>query len=191
RETLANAIVHRDYSTYSSRIQVDIYADRIEFSNPGKSLVPLEHIETAHSETRNPLLMNYLRDLDITEQRARGIRTIKSSLKTAGLAEPTFEHRADWFVATIFSTTFIKGDDQIWLNKFVIHRLKERQLNALVYVKHNQDGITNEIYRDINNMNNVRDDIRATKELSRLTRLKLLQKVGSYRYTKYILIPNY
>ena len=187
RETLANAIVHRDYATYSSRVQVDIYSDRIEFSNPGRSLVPLEHIETAHSETRNPLLMNYLRDLEITEQRGRGIRTIKNSLKMAGLAEPTFEHRADWFVVTIFSTAFIKSDDQIWLKKFAIHRLKESQLNALVYLRHNPSGINNEIYRDINNMNNVGDDRRATKELIKLTKVGLLQKTGSFRYTNYFL----
>lgn len=190
RETLANALVHRDYSTFSSRIQIDIYADRIEFSNPGKSLVPLELIETAHSETRNPLLMNYLRDLEITEQRARGIRTIKSSLKAAGLAEPTFAHRADWFVATIFNTAFIKSDDQLWLKNFAVYNLKERQLNALVYVKHNPHGITNEVYRDINNMNNVRDDIRATKELIRLARLGLVQKKGERRYTRYVLNPQ-
>lgn len=190
REALANAIVHRDYTTFSSRVQIDIYSDRIEFSNPGRSLVPLEDIETAHSETRNPLLMYYLRDLEITEQRGRGIRTIKSSLKNAGLAEPTFEHRADWFVATIFSTAFIKGDDQIWLQNFAALKLKERQLNALVYARHNKSGITNEIYRDINNMNSVRDDIRTTKELSRLTKLKLLLKQGENRYRRYIINPD-
>ncbi len=187
REVLANAIVHRDYTTHSSRIQIDIYSDRIEFSNPGRSLVPLTLLETAHSETRNPLLMNYLRDFKITEQRGRGIRTIKVSLKTAGLGEPKFEHRADWFVATIYSTAFIKTDDQVWLQQFAAYKLKDRQLNALVYVRNNKPGITNEIYRDINNMNNVRDDIRATKELLRLTNLRLLTKVGEYRYTRYVL----
>lgn len=190
RETLANAIAHRDYTTFSSRIQIDIYSDRIEFSNPGRSLVPLDEIETAHSETRNPLLMYYLRDWKITEQRARGIRTIKSSLKQAGLAEPKFEHRADWFVASIFNTAFIKSDDQIWLQNFAALKLKERQLNALVYARYNKAGITNEIYRDINNMNSVRDDIRATKELARLTRLKLLVKQGENRYRRYVINPE-
>ena len=190
REALANAIVHRDYTTFSSRIQIDIYSDRIEFSNPGRSLVPLEDIETAHSETRNPLLMYYLRDLEITEQRGRGIRTIKSSLKNVGLAEPTFEHRADWFVATIFNTAFIKNDDQIWLQKFMAFNLKDSQLNALVYVRHNKSGITNEIYRDINNMNNVRDDIRATKELAKMTRVNLLLKQGENRYRRYVINPD-
>lgn len=190
RETLANAIVHRDYTTFSSRIQIDIYSDRIEFSNPGRSLVPLDEIETAHSETRNPLLMYYLRDWDITEQRARGIRTIKSSLKQAGLAEPEFKHRADWFVATLYYTAFIKNDDQIWLQNFKALKLKERELNALVYVRNNKTGITNEIYRDINNMNTVRDDKRATKELARLVRLKLFVKQGENRYRRYILHPE-
>ncbi len=190
REALANAIVHRDYTTFSSRVQIDIYSDRIELVNPGRSLVPLEEIETAHSETRNPLLMYYLRDLKITEQRGRGIRTIKHSLKSVGLAEPKFEHRADWFVATIFSTAFIKSDDQIWLINFAAHKLKERQLTALVYARHNRAGITNEIYRDINNMNNVRDDIRATKELARLTKLGLLLKQGENRYRRYIINPE-
>ena len=148
--------------------------------------MPLENIETAHSETRNPLLMNYLRDFNITEQRARGIRTIKSSLKEVGLAEPKFEHKADWFVATIYSAAFIDTDDQTWLRKFAIHRLNERQLTALVYVKHNP-GITNEIYRDINNMTSVRDDKRATKELARLTSLGLLIKQGENRFRRYII----
>ena len=187
REVLANAISHRDYSTHNSRTQVDIYSNRIEFSNPGRSLVPLEYIETAHSETRNPLLMNFLRDLEITEQRGRGIRTIKSSLKIAGLAESTFEHKGDWFVATIFSAAFIKSDDQVWLSQFAVYKLKERQLNAMVYVLHNSNGITNEIYRDINNMINVRDDRKATKELAKLVKIELLIKKGKFRYTKYVL----
>lgn len=64
-------------------------------------------IEDAHSETRNPLLMNYLRDFEITEQRARGIRTIKNSLKSAGLAEPKFEHRADWWKFSAWAKRFV------------------------------------------------------------------------------------
>ncbi len=187
RETLANAIVHRDYSTFKGRIQIDIYSDRIEFASPGRSLIPLDMLETAHPETRNPLLMNYLRDLNITEHRGRGIRTIKSSLKSAGLAEPTFIHRHDWFIATIFSSAFIQDVDQVWLQKFQDLGLNERQLNALVYVKHNDSGISNAEYRNINNMINVRDDIRAKKELAKLTRLGLVNKIGEKRYRRYVL----
>lgn len=191
RETLANSIVHRDYTTFGGRIQIDIYSDRIEFANPGRSLIPLELLETAHPETRNPLLMNYMRDLNITEHRGRGIRTIKGSLKAAGLAEPTFVHKHDWFVATIFSSAFIKDDDQIWLQRFQELKLNEHQLNALVYVRHNSNGISNSEYRNINNMINVRDDIRAKKELAKLAKLGLFNKVGENRYRRYVLRPEH
>ena len=190
RETLANAIVHRDYTTFKGRIQIDIYTDRIEFANPGRSLIPLELLETAHPETRNPLLMNYMRDFNITEHRGRGIRTIKGSLKAAGLAEPTFVHKYDWFVATIFSSAFIKDDDQIWLQQFQDQKLNQHQLKALVHVKHNPSGISNSEYRSLNNMTNVRDDIRAKKELVKLTKFGLFNKVGENRYRRYILNPK-
>lgn len=185
RETLANAIAHRDYTTYKGRIQIDIYADRIEFANPGRSLVPLDQLETTHPETRNPLLMSYLRDLNITEHRGRGIRTIKNSLKSAGLAEPTFSHNHDWFVVTLYSSAFITTDDQRWLQQFQKYKFNERQLKALVHLKHTNGAITNSEYRELNNMNNVRDDIRAKKDLARLANLSLLKRVGEKRYRTY------
>ncbi len=191
REILANAIAHRDYSTYSGRIQIDIYSDRIEFTNPGRSIIPIEQLEKAHPEARNPLLMNYLRDLDITEHRGRGIRTIKSSLRAAGLAEPKFENRHDWFIVTIYSSAFISDDNQMWLQQFKTHGLNERQLKALVYVKSNLSGINNSEYRDINNMNGVGDDRRTNFELNRLVKLDILQKVNENKLRRYVLFDKY
>lgn len=191
RETLANAIVHRDYSTYKGRIQIDIYSDRIEFTNPGRSIIPIEQLEKAHPEARNPLLMNYLKDLKITEHRGRGIRTIRTSLKAAGLAEPNFENRHDWFVVTIYSSAFINDDSQVWLMKFREFGLTERQLKALVYIKNNLAGINNSEYRDINNMNEVRDDRKANLELNRLVFLGIAVKVNDNKLRRYVLAEKY
>lgn len=188
REALANALAHRDYSTYRSRIQVDIYIDRVEFANPGRSLVPLEKLEKAHPQTRNPLLMSYLRDLEITEHRGRGIRTIINSLKDSGLAAPHFEHRHDWFVATLYSSAFIKDQDQDWLKHFRQYGLNERQLNALVHMKHTTIGINNVEYREKNNMIDVGDDRRAKNELVRMVRLGIIKKVGGNRNRRYIFV---
>jgi len=190
RETLANAIAHRDYTTYQGRVQIDIYSDRIEFSNPGRSLIPLDQLENAYPQTRNPLLMSYLKDLGVTEHRGRGIRTIKASLRAAGLAEPLFTHHNDWFVATLYSSAFIKDDDQIWLQKFVPYKLNERQLKALVYLRHNQLGISNGEYRDINNMQHVGDDRRAKWELAKLVKLGLAIASQEKRYRRYAIRPE-
>ncbi|OGK38463.1 hypothetical protein A3F34_00180 [Candidatus Roizmanbacteria bacterium RIFCSPHIGHO2_12_FULL_44_10] len=191
REALANAIAHRDYSTYSGRIQIDIYSDRMEFTNPGRSIIPIDQLEKAHPEARNPLLMNYLRDLDITEHRGRGIRTIKSSLRAAGLAEPKFENRHDWFVVTIYSSAFINDDNQVWLKRFQAFALSEKQLKALVYIRSNLSGINNSEYRDINNMNDVGDDRRANIELNRLVKLNFIQKVNENKLRRYVLALKY
>lgn len=187
REVLANAIVHRDYTTMTGRIQVDLYFDRIEFANPGRSLVPLEQIDSTHSDTRNPLLMAFLKDLGITEQRARGIPTIRQSLAAAGLPIPKFHHRNDRFVATLYMSTFIDQSDQEWLRKFQPHRLSERQLKALIYVKNHEDGINNKEYREINNMTSVHDDDRAKRELTELVGLSILTTTGAKRNRRYII----
>lgn len=114
--------------------------------------------------------------------------TIKNSLKLAGLSEPTFEHRHDWFVATMYNSAFIKDDDQVWLQQFKNLNLKERQLNALVFCKHNPDGINNSEYRELNCMERVGDDIRAKKDLMKLVGLGLMKIIGKRRYARYLLI---
>lgn len=190
REVLANAIVHRDYTSTSGKIQVDIYVDRIEFSNPGRSLVPLNQIDSTYSETRNPLLMSYMRDLSVTEARARGIPTIKASLREAGLAGPKFEHKNDRFVATLYSTAFIDEDDQVWLRRFRQYNLTDRQLKALVHMRNEGSGISNSEYRALNNMDSVHDDDRAKRELVEMVQASILITTGGNRNRRYYLSDN-
>lgn len=187
REALANALTHRDYGTYSSRTQVDIYSDRIEIINPGTSLVPIENIDSTPSVSRNPSLMSFLKDYHITEQRARGIRTIRDSLRKAGLQEPLFENLASSFRITLYNSAFISSDDHAWLQQFRKHKLNERQLTTLTHLKNTGGDITNSSYRELNHMNNVGDDRKARHELDRLTTLGLIAPVGENRHRKYLL----
>ncbi len=189
REALANAIVHRDYATSSSRIQVDIYANRIEIINPGRSLMPIDELETTQSITRNPLTMNFFKENGYTEQKARGIRTIKQTIREAGLQAPIFENiSGQSFKATLFTSAFISAEDKEWLKRFGNYKLKDRQLNCLVYLKHhNNDGINNGAYRELNGMNSVGDDKMANRELVGMVKLGVLKSGGIGRYRKYYL----
>lgn len=191
REALANAIAHRDYSALSSRIQIDIYSNRVEIVNPGTSLVPINELELASSTTRNPLLMNYLKECGITDQKARGIRTIRLTTRTAGLIEPTFENIAQSFKITLFSSAFISPLDKEWLKQFNNIGLNERQINAIVHAKNNSSGINNSEYRDINNMQQVRDDKKANKELRDLVSREILEIDGENKARRYQLSSKY
>ncbi len=187
REALANAITHRDYGTYTSRIQVDIYSNRIEIINPGPSLVPIESIDSTSSVSRNPTLMSFLKDFHITEQRARGIRTIRDSLRAAGLPEPVFENSAISFSVTLYNSAFMSSEEHEWLKQFKRFGLNERQLTALSYLHNSEDGLSNSDYRTLNNMSSVGDDRRANYELNRLVELDIVVTNGARRNRRYYL----
>ena len=191
REALANAIAHRDYSTMSSRVQVDIFADRIEITNPGQSLVPIEKIYDTPSVARNPYLMGFLKEYHITEQLARGIQTIRESSKAAGLAEPLFENLSSSFRITLYSSAFLSGADHIWLRQFSSENLNSHQLSALTHMRNTVHGINNVEYRDINQMNGVGDDRRARHELEKLKSLSIIIPRGEKRYRRYYLAKKY
>lgn len=185
REALANALTHRDYGTFSSRVQVDIFSDRIEIINPGPSLVPIEFIDNTPSVSRNPSLMGFLKDFHITEQRARGIRTIRDSLRAAGLLEPLFQNLPTSFKITLYNSAFISSEDQEWLQSFRSFGLNDRQLTCLTHLKNTSTGITNSGYRELNHMNRLGDDRRANYELNRMVKLGIIKHNGADRNRKY------
>jgi ATP-dependent DNA helicase RecG len=185
REALANEIAHRDYSTHSSRIQIDIYSDRLEIINPGTSLVPIEDLESAPSVSRNPLVMSFLKDYGYTEQRARGIRTIRQSLRSAGLLEPEFSNIGTSFKAVLYSSAFISRSDQAWLTQFQRLQLNERQLTGLTHLKNAAAGLNNSEYCAINNMSNVGDDRRARNDLTKLVNYGLVRISGQNKSRRY------
>lgn len=191
REALANAIAHRDYSTHSSRIQVDIYSDRLEIINPGTSLVPIEELESAPSVSRNPLIMSFLKDYGYTEQRARGIRTIRQSLRSAGLLEPEFSNVGTSFKAVLYSSAFISRSDQAWLQQFKRFNLNERQLTGLTHLKNAAGGVSNVEYCAINNMNSIGDDRRARNDLSKLVKHGLVVTSGQNKNRRYYINNDY
>jgi ATP-dependent DNA helicase RecG len=191
REALANTYAHRDYSVQSSRVQIEVYSDRIEFINPGRSLVPIEDLDVTPSVTRNPFLMNYLREIGATEQLARGIRTIKHELRTAGLQEPKFANIGASFVATMYHSAFIQQVEKQWLGKFHGMKLNERQRTALLNMKNMNTGIDNKQYRAANGMNRIGDDKTANKDLRRLVDFGILVKIGEYKLTKYYIDDKY
>lgn len=191
REALANAIAHRDYLIQSSCINIDLFSDRIELSNPGESLVAIKDLEKASSKSRNPNLMEFLKVCNITDKTARGIPTIYQAARSRGLLDPKFENISGCFKATLFFSSPHTGGDRVWVeNLSKKFRLKDTQKNALVYIK-NTGSISNKQYCEINHMNERNDDRRARRELSELVNNKLISVVGVGPGTKYVLSGHY
>ncbi len=185
REALANAVAHRDYLVQSSCVNVDLYADRIELSNPGESLIAIEDLEKASSKARNPSLIEYLKAYHITDKTARGIPTIYQAARNRGLLDPKFENVSGDFKATLYFSSPHSGKDKEWVDGIAFNlNLKDTQKNALVYARHN-GTISNKEYCEINHMNSRNDDRKALRELGEMLDKGLFVKEGAGAGTRY------
>ncbi len=92
-EGLVNAAVHRSYSLAGDHIRVEIFANRIEITSPGRfpgfvdSTNPLE----APRYARNPRIARVCADQNFGQELGEGIRRMFDEMRLAGLADPLYE----------------------------------------------------------------------------------------------------
>lgn len=114
REAIANALIHRDYSTNSdgSYIYLRIFDDRIEILNPGELYGnnKLENLGTDKKmEVRNNAIIRLLEETtDIVENRHTGIATMREEMRKANLKDPEFE-----ILRGTFKVTFWKENNHM------------------------------------------------------------------------------
>ena len=106
RETILNALVHRDYSIHTEGmpIQVIMFEDRLEVRNPGGiyGRIRIDQLGKTQPDTRNPVLASELEVLKITENRYSGIPTIRRTMKEYGLPQPEFLDERGNFVVKLY-----------------------------------------------------------------------------------------
>ncbi len=75
RETIINAITHRDYTIAGVDIELSLYADRLEVISPGRlpNTVTVEKMKLGYRMARNELLKEVLRDYRYIEASGLGI----------------------------------------------------------------------------------------------------------------------
>lgn len=153
RETMLNAIIHRDYHDFSSPIFVKIYDDRIWFYNSGNLYgVTMEQLRTAHpSKSRNPLIMKIFHLSGLVERFGSGILRMENSCKAMGIPVPNLKEEGNGFTVTYHKE---------------YKDINERQKRAIKYVVEN-GMITNSIYQVVTG---------ATRETSKRDLKKLVDK---------------
>ena len=173
REGLINALVHRDYESYTGTVKVEIQRACLMISNVGGLYggMTIERLKEGHlSSFRNPDMANYLNRRGFMEMTGRGSVLIQEACRQSGLPEPQWE--ADESSVTL--TFRAKGDDPQLISK---EKGKEKgkeksKEKILAYLSANPGATTDELVEIMGlSTSGVEKNIRELKASGRLKRV--------------------
>ncbi len=91
REFVANALIHQDFSIGGASVMIEVFADRIEITNPGKPLIDVLRFIDHAPISRNEKLASMMRRLKICEERGSGIDRALTQCEIHQLPAPDFQ----------------------------------------------------------------------------------------------------
>lgn len=103
RELVANAIIHQDFHTSGTSPMVEIFADRMEITNPGLPLVKTDRFLDSPPKSRNEALASFMRRIGICEERGSGVDKVVFQAELYQLPAPLFETTEEHTRAVLFA----------------------------------------------------------------------------------------
>lgn len=89
RELVANALIHQDFLVSGASVMIEIYDNRVELSNPGEPVVPVQRFIDGY-QSRNERLADLMRRMGICEEKSSGIDRVVESAEIFQLPPPDF-----------------------------------------------------------------------------------------------------
>lgn len=89
RELLANALIHQDFDLSGMSPVVEIFSNRVEISNPGAPIVPVDRFIDGY-QSRNERLADLMRRFGICEEKSSGIDRVVEAAEIMQLPAPEF-----------------------------------------------------------------------------------------------------
>jgi len=89
REVAANALIHQDLTMTGASVMIEIYSNRLEISNPGEPVVPVERFIDGY-QSRNERLATLMRRMGICEEKSSGIDRVVQTAELYQLPAPDF-----------------------------------------------------------------------------------------------------
>ena len=181
RELLANAMIHQDLQQRGTNPMVEVFKNRIEFSNAGAPLVAIERIVDSVPVSRNENIAGFMHKCGICEERGSGYDKIVEATGKNELLAPRIENQNNQFTKAIL---FAKVPFELTTKE---DRMRTCYMQAcLAYV--NFEGISNSDIRKIFGLGE-KEKAKASRLLTSAVDggyIKVLDPDTAPRYKKYI-----
>lgn len=181
RELLANAMIHQDLQQRGTNPMVEVFKNRIEFSNAGAPLVAIERIVDSVPVSRNENIAGFMHKCGICEERGSGYDKIVEATGKNELLAPRIENQNNQFTKAIL---FAKVPFELTTKE---DRMRTCYMQAcLAYV--NFEGISNSDIRKIFGLGE-KEKAKASRLLTSAVEggyIKVMDPDTAPRYKKYI-----
>ncbi len=107
REVLANSFIHQDFAAQGASPMVEVYANRVEISNPGEPVVSIERFIDGY-QSRNERLADLMRRFGLCEEKSSGIDRVIQAVESQQLPAPDFQAHIGRTVAILFGPRAFK-----------------------------------------------------------------------------------
>jgi len=111
RELVANSLIHQDFEMSGVGPVVELYSNRIEFSNPGLPVVPVERFIDGY-QSRNERLADLMRRFGICEEKSSGIDRVVMTAELYQLPAPDFQSGHRRTTVVVYGPREFKGMDR-------------------------------------------------------------------------------
>lgn len=99
RELIPNALIHQDFLVKGRQPRIEIFEDRIEITNAGEPLIPIDRFLDMAPISRNESLARMMHKLRICEERGSGIDRVVEAIEQKKM--PALEIRSENDAVTV------------------------------------------------------------------------------------------
>lgn len=167
RELVANTIIHQDFTIQGTGPMVEIYNDRIEFTNPGLPLIKTNRF-IDEFQSRNEDLAAFMRRIGVCEEKGSGIDKVINSVEIYQLPAPNFIEMEKHTNVKLYSFKSLNDMDkndkvracyQHSCLKFVQNlKMTNQSLRARFKIEDKNSAIASRIIKDTINVGLIKED---------------------------------
>jgi len=103
RELVANALIHQDFNIMGTGPMIELFAARLEVTNPGLPLVDPHRFIDEPPRSRNEGLAALMRRMNICEERGSGIKKVIEAIEEYQSPAPDFRTTSQHTIAVLFA----------------------------------------------------------------------------------------